>query len=85
MTNPFEDPEIDYMVLINDEGQRSLWPAWADAPAGWRIEVEPTDRESCLAHVEANWTDMRPLSLVRAVEQAQGAGRAELGAASTSE
>lgn len=63
MANPFEDPEASYLVLVNDEGQHSLWPAFAQVPAGWRSVHGPSGRDSCLAHVEENWTDMRPRSL----------------------
>jgi MbtH protein len=50
-------------VLINDEGQYSLWPAVNGIPAGWHA-VGPTGPKSvCLAYVEDNWTDMRPRSL----------------------
>ena len=66
MTNPFESPDHPYYALVNDEGQYSLWPAFADVPAGWTIAFGEGDRQACLDHIEANWTDMRPLSLVRA-------------------
>jgi len=52
MTNPFEDPEGTYLVLVNEEGQHSLWPAFVEVPAGWSV-----------AHGE----DSRPLSLVRSM------------------
>jgi uncharacterized protein YbdZ (MbtH family) len=26
-----------FFVLVNDEEQHSLWPAFADVPAGWRV------------------------------------------------
>lgn len=64
MANPFEDSEATYLVLVNDEGQHSLWPAFAQVPAGWSSVHGPTDRDACLAYVEENWTDMRPRSLV---------------------
>ena len=71
MTNPFEDDNGEYLVLINDEAQYSLWPASADVPDGWR-SVRPADsRQSSLDHIEHNWTDMRPLSLA---EKMNGAG-----------
>ena len=69
-TNPFEDPDGTYLVLVNDEGQYSLWPSFAEVPAGWRIDLAETDRQSALDHVNENWTDMRPLSLVRAMDGA---------------
>lgn len=33
MQNPFENPEGVYYVLVNDENQHSLWPAFAEIPA----------------------------------------------------
>ncbi|MER5822431.1 MbtH family protein [Streptomyces mirabilis] len=66
MTNPFEDADAVYSVLVNDEGQYSLWPAFADIPAGWAAELVEADREACLAYIEEHWTDMRPKSLSEA-------------------
>lgn len=37
MPNPFENDDAPYFVLVNDEGQHSLWPTFAEVPAGWRI------------------------------------------------
>lgn len=68
MTNPFDDPEGRFLVLVNNEGQHSLWPAFADVPEGWETAHPEDTREACLAYIEKNWTDMRPLSLVRAME-----------------
>ncbi|QII04314.1 MbtH family protein [Rhodococcoides fascians A25f] len=73
-TNPFDDPDGRYLVLINDEGQHSLWPSFVEVPAGWRIVLEETDRESAVDYVNTHWTDMRPLSLVEAMD-AEAAGR----------
>ncbi|HEY3502281.1 MAG TPA: MbtH family protein [Actinocatenispora sp.] len=64
-TNPFEDDEATYRVLVNDEEQHSLWPADVDVPAGWRVVVEAASRADCLAYVETHWTDLRPASLRR--------------------
>lgn len=67
MTNPFENENGEYLVLVNDEGQHSLWPAFREIPAGWQ-QVGPTGaRKECLAWIEANWTDMRPRSLAEAM------------------
>ncbi|MCI2416158.1 amino acid adenylation domain-containing protein [Saccharopolyspora sp. K220] len=60
MMNPFEDPDAAYYALINEQDQYSLWPAAIDVPAGWTIAHGPADRESCVDHIEVNWTDMRP-------------------------
>jgi MbtH protein len=68
-TNPFEDPEAKYLVLINDEGQHSLWPVFANVPDGWKIIFGEDGRQECLDFIEKNWTDMRPNSLIRQMEE----------------
>lgn len=65
MANPFDDPDGIFLVLVNDEGQHSLWPSFVDVPAGWTVRHGPAARGECLEYVDAHWTDMRPLSLVR--------------------
>lgn len=67
MTNPFDNEDGTFLVLVNDERQHSLWPAFAEVPAGWEVVVPETDRQSCLDYIEKNWTDMRPASLADAV------------------
>ncbi|WSY37017.1 MbtH family protein (plasmid) [Streptomyces sp. NBC_00887] len=66
VSNPFEDPDALYLVLVNSEGQYSLWPAAAAVPAGWTTAHDVDSRSNCLEYVEAQWTDMRPNSLVQA-------------------
>jgi MbtH protein len=63
MTNPFDDPEGRFLVLVNEEQQFSLWPAFAAVPAGWSIVFGEDNRDACLSFVEAHWTDLRPRSL----------------------
>ena len=70
-TNPFEDDDAQYLVLVNDEGQHSLWPAFAEVPAGWTVAHPKDSRQACLDYVNEHWTDMRPLSLVRQMEDAK--------------
>ncbi|WP_053645795.1 MbtH family protein [Streptomyces sp. XY431] len=67
MANPFDDADGRFLVLRNDEGQHSLWPAFAEVPAGWEIVHGEDGRQACLDYVEANWTDMRPASLIAAM------------------
>ncbi|TDC71922.1 MbtH family protein [Actinomadura sp. GC306] len=67
MTNPFEDPDGTYLVLVNDEGQHSLWPSFAEVPAGWTVAKNEDTREACLDYINENWTDMRPKSLIEAM------------------
>lgn len=66
-TNPFDDENGTFHALVNHEGQFSLWPAFVDVPAGWTIVHGPDSRQSCLDHVEHTWTDMRPASLIAAM------------------
>ncbi|MBD0674754.1 MbtH family protein [Streptomyces sp. CBMA156] len=63
MSNPFDNPEGRFLVLVNEEDQHSLWPAFADLPDGWTVALAETDRTSAVDHIEQHWTDMRPLSL----------------------
>jgi len=66
-TNPFDDEDGSFYVLVNDEDQHSLWPTFTGVPAGWRIVFGEAARADCLAYVEENWTDMRPRSLREAM------------------
>jgi uncharacterized protein YbdZ (MbtH family) len=68
VTNPFEDPDGRYFVLVNGEDQHSLWPSFVDVPAGWTVVFGEESREACLAYVEQHWTDLRPRSLREAMD-----------------
>jgi MbtH protein len=68
MENPFEVPDRPYLALVNDEGQYSLWPAFIEVPDGWDIAHGEASRESCLEYINDHWTDLRPKSLIRAME-----------------
>jgi len=65
MSNPFEDENGTYHVLINDEGQHSLWPAYIQVPQGWKIIRKSESRAACLEFIEKNWRDLRPNSLIQ--------------------
>jgi MbtH protein len=73
-TNPFEDENGVYHVLVNDEGQHSIWPAFVPAPNGWTIVHKSDTRAACLDFVERNWTDLRPKSLIKAMDAAAETG-----------
>lgn len=66
-TNPFDDDNGTFLVVVNDEEQHSLWPAFAAVPAGWRSVFGEDSRANCLAYVEEHWTDMRPRTLREAM------------------
>ncbi|MFD7551824.1 MULTISPECIES: MbtH family protein [unclassified Streptomyces] len=69
MANPFDNEDGSFYALINDEGQYSLWPTFADVPAGWEIAFGEDTRQACLDHIEEQWTDMRPKSLIEEMQQ----------------
>lgn len=58
-----------YKVLVNHEMQYSLWPAHLAIPGGWQ-ECKTGSKEECLAYVREVWTDLRPLSLRKKMEEA---------------
>ncbi len=73
MTNPFDDENGTFFVLVNDEGQYSLWPAFADVPDGWTVALGEATRAACLEYIEAEWTDMRPKSLIEEMSKSEAA------------
>jgi len=58
-----------YVVVVNDEEQYSIWPEDREVPLGWRAAGVAGTKQECLAHIETVWTDMRPLSLRRAMDE----------------
>lgn len=71
MDNPFDNEDGSFFVLVNDEGQHSLWPAFANVPAGWKIVFGEDSRQASLDYIEKNWTDMRPKSLIEEMQRLQ--------------
>ena len=65
-----EDTTI-YKVVLNHEEQYSIWPAERPNPLGWRDAGKSGTKAECLAHIREVWTDMRPLSLRRAMDAAR--------------
>jgi MbtH protein len=60
MTHPFEDDTAEYVVLVNDRSQYSLWPAAIPVPSGWSAVEGPAERRRCLDYVDEHWQDLRP-------------------------
>lgn len=65
-----EDESAIYTVVVNHEEQYSIWPDYKEIPAGWRAAGKTGPRAECLAFINEVWTDMRPLSLRRQMEEA---------------
>lgn len=66
--NPFDDEGLRFLVLVNAEGQHSLWPEFSPVPQGWRSVFGASSRQECVDYIERTWLDIRPLSLVAALE-----------------
>ncbi|GHD51112.1 MbtH family protein [Streptomyces galbus] len=64
MTNPFDDNDGTFLVVVNHEDQHSLWPSFAPVPAGWTVALGESSRQEALDYVEAHWQDIRPKSLL---------------------
>jgi uncharacterized protein YbdZ (MbtH family) len=62
-TNPFDDDNGSFYVLVNEEEQHSLWPTFVDVPDGWRVVYGEAGRAACLEYIDQEWTDIRPKSL----------------------
>ncbi|GJD51508.1 Protein MbtH [Methylobacterium crusticola] len=58
-----DDSEATFRVVVNAEGQHSIWFSHRALPAGWRETGFSGPKADCLAHIDAVWTDMRPASL----------------------
>lgn len=63
-----EDNRI-YTVVVNHEEQYSIWPADREVPLGWNEVGKTGPKSECLAYIKEVWTDMRPLSLRKKMEQ----------------
>ncbi|MFE3138188.1 MbtH family protein [Streptomyces scopuliridis] len=72
MWNSFEDDAATFVVLVNGEGQYSLWPESVAVPAGWSVALPGGSRQECLDYVDETWTDMRPKSLARLMNAEAG-------------
>jgi nonribosomal peptide synthetase DhbF len=59
MTNPFEDTNDSFHVLINEEGQYSIWPQSVEVPNGWKMLLTGA-RHECVDYVNEIWRDLRP-------------------------
>lgn len=67
-TEAFEDT-TNYKVVINHEEQYSIWPADRQNPTGWRDVGKTGSKSECLAYIKEVWTDLRPLSLRKQMDE----------------
>lgn len=70
LTNGEDEDTRTYIVLINHEEQYSLWPHGKAVPDGWQAVGKEGSKADCMKYVDEVWTDMRPLSLRKKMEEA---------------
>lgn len=63
-----EDTTV-YKVVVNDEEQYSIWLADREIPLGWRDAGKSGSKPECLEYIKEVWTDMRPLSLRKKMDE----------------
>jgi MbtH protein len=63
-----EDMRI-YKVVVNHEEQYSIWPTDREIPPGWKDAGKSGTKQECLEYIKEVWTDMRPLSLRKQMEE----------------
>lgn len=64
-----EEDDRQYDVVVNDEEQHSIWFAGRELPLGWSRAGFSGTRHECLEHIDRIWTDIRPLSVRRGLEE----------------
>ena len=67
--DPDKEDTTIYNVVVNHEEQYSIWPEYKDNPLGWKDVGKTGLKAECLAYIKEVWTDMRPLSLRKKMEE----------------
>jgi uncharacterized protein YbdZ (MbtH family) len=68
-SDPDREDTTIYKVVVNHEEQYSIWPAYKANPPGWQDTGKTGPKQECLAYIKEVWTDMRPLSLRKKMEE----------------
>ncbi|MBC8999695.1 MULTISPECIES: MbtH family NRPS accessory protein [unclassified Pseudomonas] len=63
------DAQLQFDVVINGQGQYSLWPVGKPMANGWSEAGMRGERQICLEYINEHWIDMRPRSLRESVSQ----------------
>ena len=64
-----EEDTTTYKVVMNHEEQYSIWPEYKETPLGWMDAGKSGSKAECLAYIKEVWTDMRPSSLRKRMEE----------------
>lgn len=67
--DPDKEDTTIYRVVVNHEEQHSIWPEHKEIPLGWKDVGKVGLKADCLAFIKEVWTDMRPLSLRKKMEE----------------
>lgn len=65
-----DEDTTNYLVVMNHEEQYSIWPDYKEIPNGWNAVGPSGPKKECLEYIEKVWTDMRPLSLRKQMDEA---------------
>jgi MbtH protein len=65
----WDSDDTTFRVVINHEEQYSIWPDYLDVPNGWREVGVTGKKQHCLDYIKEHWTDMRPASLRKHMEE----------------
>ena len=71
MSRDKEEDTTTYKVVVNHEEQYSIYPDDKENPLGWKSVGKSGTKQECLDHIDEVWTDMRPLSLRKKMEEAE--------------
>lgn len=63
------DTNASFKVVVNHEGQYSIWPAERENPIGWSDAGKSGSKAECLAYIKEVWTDMRPFTLRKSMDR----------------
>jgi MbtH protein len=69
MSRDEKDDTSLYKVVVNHEEQYSIWPADRENALGWQDAGKTGLKAECLAYIKEVWTDMRPLSLRKKMDE----------------
>ena len=67
-----DEDERQYKVVVNHEEQYSIWPIGKVNAPGWSDAGRSGSKQSCLAHIQTVWTDLRPAGLRRHLDSLAG-------------
>ena len=59
-SNPFDNPQGQFVILQNDQEQYSLWPQQCELPAGWRVVCEAQPQDACQQWLAEHWQTLEP-------------------------